>query len=177
MSAGRVTRWLAAVLLGAGCSSGAATNVGQTQGAATADALQADGTAGDSQAETHTADVAVPMPCETTPSLASLENTYFANSCAFSSCHTTKKPAGGLDLTPGHAFAHLVGVPAFDPGAAKAGLKRVVPSHPEQSFLYEKVHGPTKFGVLMPLGTPEVVDPDCGVKALKQWIEAGALDD
>jgi hypothetical protein len=168
-----VKAWWAVAILCAGCGSGAAS-AGQAHGAATSDAGQIDAVAGDSTLDATAADVA---PCLVRPHLKSLEQKYFGNSCAFSSCHTTAKHAGGLDLSERHSFQQLVGVAAMDPGAAKAGLLRVVPGKPEASFLFEKVHGPVQFGVLMPLGTTEVIDPECSVKALKAWIEAGALDD
>lgn len=118
---------------------------------------------------------AVPV-CAVLPTLKSLEDQYFSGSCAFSKCHGALKPAGALDLTPGHAWAQLVGVPAALPAAAAAGLVRVVPGKPDASFLYHKVHGPPGFGVLMPQGTDTVVDAECSVAALRKWIQEGALN-
>lgn len=113
--------------------------------------------------------------CEILPTLTSLETGYFS-SCTFSSCHGAKKPAAALDLTPGHAYAQLLGVKASHAKAAAAGLVRVVAGQPDASFLYQKVVGPVQFGKLMPEGEDTVVDPDCGVAALRQWIADGALD-
>lgn len=116
-------------------------------------------------------------PCSVQPHLKSLEIAYFANSCALSHCHDKADPAqGNLDLSSGHARAALLNVLAFQAKAKKAGKLLVVPGHPEQSFLYEKLMQ-TSDGVLMPYGATSTYDAACSVAAVRAWIEGGALDD
>lgn len=120
------------------------------------------------------ADVAA---CTVEPHLKTLEVQYFANSCALSHCHDTASPLqGNLDLSMGKSFQSLVNVAAFQANAAKEGKILVVPGHPEESFLYEKLTATTD-GVLMPYGAAAPYDPDCSVAMVKKWIENGALDD
>ena len=109
--------------------------------------------------------------CEVQPTLTSLETSYFKTSCAFSSCHGGANPKGGLDLSPGASHAGLVNIAASLPPERIL----VIPNDPENSYLYEKVTAsPPSAGDLMPLGSPEPVDPDCRIKMLRQWIEDGA---
>jgi hypothetical protein len=115
--------------------------------------------------------------CNVQPHLKSIETEYFANSCALSHCHDQAQTTqGNLDLSIGKSRPGLVNAPAFQAKAKKAGKILVVPGHPEQSFLYEKLTQTTD-GVLMPYGSLQAYDPDCSVLAVKKWIENGALDD
>jgi len=120
------------------------------------------------------ADVAA---CNVTPHLKSIQANYFADSCALSHCHDAALPElGNLDLRDGKSFAALVNAPAFQAKAKKDGKLLVVPGHPEQSYLYEKLTA-TMQGVLMPKGAAEPYDAACSVAAVKKWIEDGAKDD
>lgn len=151
--------------------------VGQTKGAVTADAAIGPDASTDASAAGPDTNAQPDVPvCNVKPTLKSLEAEYFT-SCTFKGCHTTQKHAGSLDLSPGKAWAQLVNVAAFHDKAKAAGLIRVVPGDPEASFAYQKVHGPTAFGALMPDKADAPVDPDCSIAALRAWIEAGALDD
>ena len=121
--------------------------------------------------------------CGIEPTIASLEENYFARSCTFSSCHGVMdetgepRPAASAPwLVPGKAHEALVGVIASNPDAAAAGKILVVPGDPDASFLVQKLEGPDPGeGALMPLGQSEPLDPDCSIAALRAWIEAGAL--
>lgn len=119
--------------------------------------------------------------CAVQPHLKSLESTYFADSCAFSGCHTTADAdsAGHLDLSAGKARAQLLGIAAVQKTAAKSGKIRVVAGHPEQSYLIDKVTTApnTALDRLMPYGATKPYDADCSIAALKTWIANGALDD
>jgi hypothetical protein len=113
--------------------------------------------------------------CEVEPTLTSLENVYFKGSCTFSSCHSETTQAGSLVLEPGKAFESLVGVSAFHGKAAGSGKIRVVAGDPDASFIVEKVEDINQDeGSIMPPGVPEPMDPDCRIKALRDWIAAGA---
>src|SRR5205823_1561591 len=60
--------------------------------------------------------------------------------CAVSSCHGPLAQ-GNLDLRDGAAYGSLVGVPAVNPVAARAGKLRVAPGNAAASFLSQKLHG------------------------------------
>ncbi len=111
--------------------------------------------------------------CTTTASLKSLKQEYFGGSCAFSSCHSGAKPAGGLDLAAANLHSELVNV--FSASKAAAGKVRVSPGKSAQSFLYLKVHQPPD-NLWMPPGVTEPLDAACSIAALKLWIDSGAPD-
>lgn len=128
--------------------------------------------------------------CETEPTLSSLKATYFATSCALSACHRAGPVSknGGLDLFSEGVHARLVGVTPHNVMAAGAGKKIVLAGDAENSFMVQKVEGRIVHqtgtgaslvineGEWMPNGTDEVVDPECWVKQLRAWIDAGAED-
>ncbi len=116
-------------------------------------------------------------PCTVEPHLKSIETNYFSQSCALSGCHDSAVAwQGNLDLSTGNAWKSLVNQPAFQPKAKADGKLLVVPGHPEQSFLYEKLTQ-TSQGVLMPYNATAPYDPDCSIAAVRMWIENGALND
>jgi len=120
-----------------------------------------------------TPDSAVPS-CEVEPTLTSLQAEYFNKSCSFSSCHGAgANPAGGLALTEGASYDALI-----DKDALFAPTKKlVVAGDPDNSFIVQKVEGPAAGeGGIMPVGAEEPLDPDCRIKALRDWIAAGAED-
>jgi hypothetical protein len=120
--------------------------------------------------------------CGGPPTLAAIEDGIFAKSCAFSSCHGGAMPAAGLDLTAGQACGSLINTQS----CVFSTRTRVVPGHPELSFLYHKVAGDdlgtspdgTCAGLAngnsqrMPLGA----EPLCQgqIDQIKAWIAAGA---
>ena len=73
-------------------------------------------------------------------SLATVQRLVFTPSCASVSCHGAAR-AGGLDLSPDAARASLLGVPASNHPARAAGLLRVAPGNPADSFLFRKLMG------------------------------------
>jgi hypothetical protein len=92
-------------------------------------------------------------------------------------CHTSSgggAPSGNLDLTDGVSYLNLINVPADE----DASLFYVVPNHPEQSLLFEKVNCDTPaIGVRMPyLGYPDgttTLSPDQQA-LIYDWIAEGA---
>jgi hypothetical protein len=105
-----------------------------------------------------------------------LRDKVFMPSCAaFSSCHQGSRPPANLNLTPSKAYAQLVGVPAI----SVDGWTRVVPGHPEMSYLLVKlgaIDGPLgDRGSTMPPNSALL----CQQKrdAVSRWIAAGALGD
>ena len=119
------------------------------------------------------ASTGLPEDCDVEATIASLETTYFATSCALAgSCHKGPNPSGGLILDAGTAHANLVGVES----ALAPGKTLVVPGDPDASFLVQKVEGTMGDGEgqIMPLNSPEPLDPACRIAALRAWIAAGA---
>jgi hypothetical protein len=109
---------------------------------------------------------------------AALDRDVFAPSCAFSSCHGGGQPAAHLDLSAGVCAAMVARPSCLFP---ERGL--VVPGHPEQSFLVDKLTGEdlaprpetdcaTTGNFRMPYGAaplaPALVD------RVRAWIAAGA---
>jgi hypothetical protein len=88
-------------------------------------------------------------------------------------CHTT---TSDLDLSPGHAWANLVGHSA--PPAESCGGTLVVPGNPDGSYLYDKLSRAAPcFGIQMPRGDFSSDPlPACLVTMVRSWIVAGALD-
>ena len=145
----------------------AATTGGTPDAGSTGGTGDAGGTTGDSGGSS----------CGVEPKLSSITGVYFKISCAFSSCHAPPTNAGGLDLSAAAAHASLVGVSATDPKAKAAGKVRVVAGSPDTSFLVEKLEGPPPgMGSLMPQGVTQPLDPACRIKAVRDWIASGALD-
>lgn len=85
------------------------------------------------------------------------------------SCHVGTVGNGGLDLTPGSSYGHLVGVPS--PG--RGGLLLVKPRDPTNSVLYGKITG-TRFGTRMPFGGAPLGLGD--IDNIRTWILEGALN-
>jgi hypothetical protein len=117
--------------------------------------------------------VGCPMPPAVT--LAEIQSTIFTPRCAIPSCHNTQSAsgAGNLDLSSGQAYAQLVGVAPDVASARNAGVLRVDPGHPENSFLLSKIIGPPLGqGSKMPLtGAPLTADE---TQLIRDWILQGA---
>ena len=105
------------------------------------------------------------------PTFSSIQSEIFTPRCA--GCHTDiGRPAPmGLVLLDGRAHGNLVGVGA----RGRAGLIRVVPGDPENSYLIHKVEGRGGIsGQRMPFnGTPLT---DGQILVIKRWIETGAAN-
>ncbi len=105
--------------------------------------------------------------------LAEIQRTIFDPTCATPLCHSAASRNGNLDLSPGAAYGELVNVTPDAFAAQNAGLLRVNPGHPENSFLLIKLTGPPRDqGSRMPLtGAPlsnEQID------LVRNWILQGA---
>jgi len=111
----------------------------------------------------------------------SFDNIYeivFASSCAFSSCHGAENPRAELSLaTADAAWAALVGVAPSNLAALEAGLLRVDPGTPDNSFLLRKLiePGPGE-GNRMPANSPTPLS-DATLQAVREWIAFGAPRD
>ena len=89
---------------------------------------------------------------------------------ACTQCHTGRRPAGRMNLSPGAAYASLVGVAS----SAKAEAIRVIPGDPENSDLVHKLAGgPGIVGSRMPrIGPPSLTQGQMLV--IRRWSELGA---
>ena len=81
--------------------------------------------------------------------------------------------SGGLVLVEGQSYANLVNVEPQNAAAQQAGMLRVIPFNPDNSFLVVKLENPTlAMGSRMPLGKlPLSADQ---IQLIRNWIAAGA---
>ena len=95
---------------------------------------------------------------------------------ACTQCHTDagrRRPAGGMNLSPGAAYASLVGVAS----SRKPGAIRVVPGDPQNSYLLQKLAGRLDIvGLCMPRGGPPYLTQG-QMLVIRRWIEMGAPND
>jgi hypothetical protein len=137
--------------------------------------VDGDATTGVDGDATTTGDDTYPDDCTVEPTFSSIQANYFPVSCSFSSCHGNGGKQGGLTLDTEDSFDSLINVAATHPGAANKLL--VVPGDAANSFLYQKLLGPEPDeGGIMPSGQKEPMGPDCQLRAVRDWINAGALD-
>ena len=108
-----------------------------------------------------------------TATLSSIQTNIFDASCATSSCHSSTSQSGGLSLASGESFSNLVGV-----GANGADIMRVTASDSTQSYLINKLEGTQTHvggsGAQMPQGRTALTTDQ--INTIKDWIDAGALD-
>jgi len=117
-----------------------------------------------------------PSPGVTPPgvTLQQLQDEIFGPRCATQFCHSAQARSGNLVLEAGQSYANLVGVAPSNAAARSAGMLRVDPEMPENSFLLVKLTQPSSaaFGSRMPLvGTPLSAEE---IDAVREWILAGA---
>jgi hypothetical protein len=106
--------------------------------------------------------------------LQQLQEELFTLRCATQFCHSRQTQSGGLILEEGDSFASLVGVAPQNAAAQSAGMLRVDPDDPDNSYLLLKLSGlpNSSFGAPMPLvGTPLTEDE---IDSIRSWILAGA---
>lgn len=110
------------------------------------------------------------------PWLTRIQNTIFTPSCATAFCHDAQTMSAGLNLSSGASYAALIDVVPTNAAARAAGLLRVDPFVPANSFLIVKVTQPgVGQGSKMPLGGVPLSAEQ--VALLTGWIEAGAPGD
>ena len=111
-----------------------------------------------------------------TPTLSAfgiIQTTIFNTTCVDSTCHDAAGMAGGLVLIEGQSYANLVNVLPTNAAALNAGLLRVDPGLPDNSFLVVKLAGPPPIeGGRMPLGKPPLSAAQ--MELIRGWITAGA---
>ena len=111
-----------------------------------------------------------------------LQATIFTPTCLDLSCHNAEDKGGSLVLEGSVAYASLAGPPPPTPSnlaASHAGMLRVDPGNPANSFLITKLTLPKAFDLLfgsrMPSGKP-VLSAD-QIDSIRAWILRGALAD
>lgn len=109
-------------------------------------------------------------PQATPATLQQIQDTIFTPHCAIGTCHDSGSAAQNLDLSAGASYSQLVNVPSVD----AAGVFRVDPGKPDDSFLVIKVQGPPPpgEGSQMPLAGP-LLNTD-QIQLIRNWILEGA---
>jgi hypothetical protein len=103
--------------------------------------------------------------------LTSLQNDFLTPTCARSGCHSGADAPGGLSLVAGQSFGNLVNVPS----SQVAGLNRVTPNDPQESYLVKKLRGDSDIiGQRMPRGGPFLSGEE--LDRFITWINDGAAD-
>jgi len=137
-----------------------------------ATATDADGNVGSSAVST----VTVANTAPATVTLTQLQTQIFTPICSV--CHTgigTTLP-GVQNLTAGHTFASIVGVPSIE----MPTLMRIKPNDPTNSYLIQKIEGAAGIsGARMPFGCPAAGNPcldQATIDMVKAWVSQGALN-
>jgi hypothetical protein len=96
----------------------------------------------------------------------------FTGSCALPTCHSSFAREGGLVLDSEEvSYSSLVGKESVHEQAKGAGLLRVKPGDPDNSFLIRKLRGLGP-GDPMPQGTPPL--PESLISMIEDWVARGA---
>ena len=107
-----------------------------------------------------------------------IQATIFATTCISLGCHNATDQQAGLVLEGPTAYASLVGVVPTNTPARTAGMLRVDPGNPSNSFLITKLTLPkafdAAFGSRMPSGAPTPLPAD-QIERIRAWILRGAL--
>jgi hypothetical protein len=110
-------------------------------------------------------------PIDPTATFTRVQNEIFTPVCSQFGCHDPLAQQQGLVLTPGRAYAKIVGVASTE----MPQLARVTPSDATNSYLYRKVTGAGITGDRMPQGLPPLSDAQ--IKLVRDWIRRGAPND
>ena len=114
-------------------------------------------------------------PCDgVTSTFEQIQRQIFTPTCALPTCHAVAQGEHQMSLADGEAYANLVGVAPANFTAASAGLLRVDPGHPENSFILKKLRGELVDGegVQMPKDLKRL--HHLHVDLIEAWIAAGA---
>jgi hypothetical protein len=99
-------------------------------------------------------------------------NDVFATSCV-DGCHSATVGAGNLFLEGDRAYDSIVNGSCDDEDAQAAGLVRITPGQPIESFFYLKMVNPEGMGDIMP--PAGMLDEDI-LDNIEEWILRGALE-
>ncbi len=97
-----------------------------------------------------------------------IQTEIFTPSCALSGCHDSGSHQAKLDLSIGNAYLQI-----FEVTSTESPLMRVVPSDPNNSYLFQKINGTAGIaGSRMPLGTAPLSNDQ--INLVRDWILSGA---
>jgi uncharacterized protein YjdB len=122
-------------------------------------------------------DSAIVIVTNTAITLSGNVQPVFTTNCALSGCHTGASPMQGQNLSLDSTYKYVVGVAANEL-LGGSGLKRVLPSRPDSSYLVHKIQGthllPPSLGtgVQMPEGHPPLSKGT--INLIRNWILQGA---
>jgi hypothetical protein len=114
-------------------------------------------------------------PCDgVTSTFDQIQKHVFTPTCALPTCHNVVQGEHQMSLSPGEAYANLVGVTPVNVIAAFAGKLRVDPGNVANSFIVQKLRGQLAFGEgdRMPHDLPPL--REVAIQLVEQWIAAGA---
>jgi hypothetical protein len=112
------------------------------------------------------------------PTFDSIYASIIARSCVFDSCHGGTAPKEHLGMaTADDAYANLVGVKS----AQRPELLRVDPTHPDSSYVVDKLLG-QNLGIVTTTNEPSQAMPqppskplcDAKISVIEAWIQSGA---
>ncbi|HUI27305.1 MAG TPA: hypothetical protein VL403_14580 [Candidatus Kryptonia bacterium] len=130
-------------------------------------------TATASPTPTPTATITSTPTIDPNATLANIQAQIFSTTCTDQFCHDALTHFNNLSLVDGASYDQLVNVPAFNLAAQQAGLLRVKPGDPDNSFLIIKLTNPTiDEGVRMPSGKPPLSAAQ--IQLIRDWITQGA---
>jgi hypothetical protein len=120
--------------------------------------------------------VAGPTPA-LEPTFSSIQHDIFESTdssgrAACTNCHTNvgRNPSGGLNLVHDLAYDQIVNMAS----ARKAGVVRIVPGDPDNSYLVQKLEGKAGIvGVRMPQNGPPYLT-DGQIQIIRRWVQIGA---
>lgn len=116
-------------------------------------------------------------PCDgVTSTFAQIQRQIFTPTCALPTCHNAVQGEHQMSLADGEAYANLVGVAPANTVANNAGLLRVDPGHPDNSFILRKLRGELVDGEGVRM--PKDLKPlhHLHIDLIETWIAAGAPD-
>lgn len=97
---------------------------------------------------------------------SSIQTNILTPKCAVVGCHIGSSPTGNMNLQANQAYGNLIDV------QSAYGLARVRPGNPDNSVLYQKVLGNSRFGIRMPQGPNSLSQQE--QDAIRDWILADA---
>lgn len=104
------------------------------------------------------------------PNFSEIQASVFTPTCATAGCHAGANPDASLNLEAANSYTMLVGVAS----SQNAGVQRVNPTDPNNSYLIQKLEGTAASGGIMP---PSGALAQADIDTIRQWISAGAIDD
>ncbi len=110
-------------------------------------------------------------PIDPTATFTRVQNELFTPTCAALGCHDPLGRQQGMILSPGRAYALIVGVPSTE----MPSLHRIAPDDVANSYLYRKITGAGITGARMPQGGPYLSDAQ--IRLVRDWIRRGAPND